>query len=57
MPNLSPVNVREKYMLYDNKICTGEEAAECRACIDRRIEGIGYRIVCDRGDYRENLRK
>lgn len=53
MPNLSPVKVREKYMLYDNKICTGEEAAECRGCIDRRVEGIGYQIVCDRGDYKE----
>ena len=30
MPNLSPVNVRDKYKLYDNKICTGDEAAECR---------------------------
>ena len=30
MPNLSPVAVREKYKLYDNKICTGDEAAECR---------------------------
>ena len=23
MPNLSPTNVRKKYELYDNKICTG----------------------------------
>ncbi|MBQ4530055.1 MAG: [Lachnospiraceae bacterium] len=53
MPNLSPVNVRKKYMLYDNKICTGEEAAECRGCIDRRMESIGYEIVCVRGDYKE----
>ena len=30
MPNLSPLDVRAKYMLYDNKICTGDEAAECR---------------------------
>ena len=28
MPNLSPVAVRKDYSLYDNKICTGEEAAE-----------------------------
>ena len=28
MPNLSPVSVRKKYMLYDGKICTGDEAAE-----------------------------
>ena len=52
MPNLSPVMVREKYMLHDNKICTGEEAAECRGCIERRMESIGYIIVCDRGDYK-----
>jgi biotin synthase len=50
MPNLSPVSVRKKYSLYDNKICTGEEAAECRGCLNRRIESVGYRIVSDRGD-------
>lgn len=53
MPNLSPASVREKYKLYDNKICTGDEAAECRACLQRRIESIGYEIAVDRGDYRE----
>ncbi len=52
MPNLSPVDVREKYKLYDNKICTGEEAAECRGCIDRRVTSIGYHIVSKRGDYK-----
>lgn len=51
MPNLSPVNVREKYMLYDNKICTGEEAAECNVCLKNRMAAIGYEIVTDRGDY------
>ena len=50
MPNLSPVGVREKYMLYDNKICTGEEAAQCISCLKDRIRGIGYEIVTDRGD-------
>ena len=50
MPNLSPVNVRDKYTLYDNKICTGEEAAECRGCLTRRVESVGYEIVTDRGD-------
>lgn len=52
MPNLSPVTVRKKYMLYDNKICTGEEAAECRYCLQKRIKSIGYEIVVDRGDYK-----
>ncbi len=53
MPNLSPVSVRKKYSLYDNKICTGEEAAECLECLKRRMMNIGYEIVSDRGDYIE----
>ncbi len=52
MPNLSPVRFREKYSLYDNKICTGEEAAECKACLEMRVKKAGYRIVTDRGDVR-----
>jgi len=55
MPNLSPVYVRDKYMLYDNKICTGDEAAECIACMKRRMESIGYEIVVDRGDYKKGV--
>lgn len=50
MPNLSPVSVREKYALYDNKICTGEESAQCKDCLSRRMRSIGYEIVTDRGD-------
>lgn len=50
MPNLSPVKVRKKYALYDNKICTGEEAAECRGCLGKRMESIGYKLVVSRGD-------
>ena len=45
MPNLSPVAVREKYKLYDNKICTGDEAAECRFCMQKRMESIGYQVA------------
>ena len=51
MPNLSPVKVRKKYSLYDNKICTGEEAAECAGCLARRVTSVGRRLVCERGDY------
>lgn len=50
MPNLSPVNVRKKYSLYDNKICTGEEAAECAECLKRRIMSAGREMVVSRGD-------
>ncbi len=52
MPNLSPSGVRKKYLLYDNKICTGDEAAECRLCLENRIRSVGYEIAVSRGDYR-----
>lgn len=50
MPNLSPENVRKDYLLYDNKICTGSEAAECRMDLENRMHAIGYQVVCHRGD-------
>jgi biotin synthase len=52
MPNLSPVGVRKKYELYDNKICTGEESAQCKNCLSLRVESTGYHLVTDRGDSR-----
>jgi biotin synthase len=52
MPNLSPVGVREKYALYDNKICTGDEAAQCRHCLSARMQSIGYQVVVSRGDHK-----
>ena len=53
MPNLSPVSVRKKYSLYDNKICTGEEAAENLVLLEKRFNKIGYTLSSDRGDYIE----
>lgn len=50
MPNLSPRNVREKYLLYDNKICTGDEAAESLENLKIRMKKINYDIVVSRGD-------
>lgn len=50
MPNLSPTSVRKKYALYDGKICTGDEAAECRMCIEGRIKRAGFSIDMSRGD-------
>lgn len=50
MPNLSPVMVRKQYELYDHKICTGEESAQCRGCLERRVDSTGYHIVSARGD-------
>lgn len=51
MPNLSPVGVRKQYSLYDNKICTGEESAQCIHCVARRVQSVGYEVLTDRGDY------
>ena len=51
MPNLSPLSVRKKYMLYDGKISTGDEAAEGVKNLKKRMEAIGCQIVTDRGDY------
>lgn len=54
MPNLSPVSVRKKYELYENKICTGEEAAQCRGCLEARVKKAGYQIVTARGDVKKH---
>jgi len=51
MPNLSPVDVRKKYTLYNNKICMGEEAAEHSRRLREKIEKLGYRVIDIRGDY------
>ena len=50
MPNLSPVKVRNKYSLYDNKACTGSEAAEYLFELKKEVESIGSKIVVSRGD-------
>ncbi len=57
MPNLSPVNVRKLYTLYDNKICTGEEAAQCKGCLENRVKSAGYRIVTDIGNVKKEKEK
>lgn len=50
MPNLSPADVRGKYLLYDGKPCSDVEAARSRRILEERMERIGYRVVTDRGD-------
>lgn len=53
MPNLSPVLVRNKYMLYDNKLNTGAESAEKLDELKSIVNSLGYEIVCDRGDIKK----
>lgn len=53
MPNLSPANVRDKYMLYNNKLSSGPEAAQNLKELQARMTAIGYEIVVDRGDSKQ----
>lgn len=50
MPNLSPVSVRKKYMLYDEKAGTDVSAAQGIAILRKQMEEIGYEVVVGRGD-------
>jgi len=50
MPNLSPMSVRKKYELYNNKLATGDESAQNKEDLAKRMKSIGYEIVIDRGD-------
>lgn len=52
MPNLSPKEVREKYLLYDNKICVNEDSSKCINCMNERVGGAGYKVVTDIGNVR-----
>lgn len=53
MPNLSPAGRRKQYDLYDNKLCTGDEAAESLADLKKRVEAAGWRLSMERGDAAE----
>ena len=55
MPNLSPAGRRRQYDLYDNKLCTGDEAAESLAELKKRVEAAGWRLSMERGDAAEEL--
>ncbi len=50
MPNLSPEEAKNRYMLYNNKLSTGAESAEKLNLLKEQMKNIGYEIVCDRGD-------
>ena len=50
MPNLSPLEDRSKYLLYDNKASSGEEAAESLRALREHLAAAGYEVVIDRGE-------
>ena len=53
MPNLSPIIVRNKYDLYDQKVAFGAEAAEGLALLEKQLADVGYHIDYSRGDYND----
>ena len=57
MPNLSPAETRELYALYENKICTGEEAAQSRNLLEQSVSRAGYRIVTAPGHVKRDWKE
>ena len=53
MPNISPMSVRRKYMLYDNKLNADTETKAAYESVKSSMKAIGYEVVCDRGDYKK----
>lgn len=49
MPNVTEIEYRQKYELYPGKICTGESPAQCRGCIQHKIESIGRFVASGKG--------
>lgn len=53
MPNLSPPSVRKKYMLYDNKLCTGAESADELEILKKKLASVGGVVSACRGDVKK----
>lgn len=53
MPNLSPLKVRKKYELYNDKAYSQQEGAEGRLSLSKQLESIGYEVLISRGDHKE----
>ena len=51
MPNITPLEARSKYTIYDNKKSNGSESAEQLSLLEEKLSGIGYHIDYGRGDY------
>lgn len=50
MPNLSPQRVRDKYALYDNKVHSGNEAAEHLELLRAELAKENFTVAISRGD-------
>lgn len=50
MPNLSPQDHRKDYSLYDDKLSTGNEAAQSIKLLEKEIKKAGFTLDMSRGD-------
>ncbi len=49
MPNVTPMQLREMYQLYPNKICLTDDPAHCRNCITGIITSLGREVSQEHG--------
>lgn len=49
MPNVTPMQYREMYQLYPNKICLTDDPGHCRNCITGIIHSLGRSVATDQG--------
>ena len=56
MPNVTDITYRKHYELYPGKICTGEDAAKCRGCVQAKIESIGRFVSPGKGFHGDYLK-
>lgn len=54
MPNITPIDYRKDYSIYDNKAAYGSEAAEGLAHLTTEIAYIGLELTTEIGDYKSN---
>lgn len=61
MPNITPGNYRDDYLLYQNKPCTDENPDDCKTCLEARIaladNEIAYGEWGDSGHYKRRRSK
>lgn len=52
MPNITPMDYRKDYSIYDNKAAYGSEAAEGLALLSAEVAEIGLELTTEKGDYK-----
>ena len=45
MPNLTPNEFREDYLIYPDKACVNDKPEQCRSCLDLRMKAIGHQVL------------